>query len=152
LQQIINWNDLSFSDLPRLKAFLEKIGAWDNKLARAGMMYVIENKIAAAIDKDGKIIFADKDGNIFNYGISSDGRFEASREYFEKMGQLSRILNIADMDENIAPRAKVMDARMKNIFSKLHLYDIGNRKRYRRDVSKIEKQNRRHIARNNRFG
>ncbi|MDD3730252.1 MAG: ElyC/SanA/YdcF family protein, partial [Endomicrobiaceae bacterium] len=125
LQQIINWNDLSFSDLPRLKAFLEKIGAWDNKLARAGMMYVIENKIAAAIDKDGKIIFADKDGNIFNYGISSDGRFEASREYFEKMGQLSRILNIADMDENIAPRAKVMDARMKNIFSKLHLYDIG---------------------------
>ncbi|MDD5021943.1 MAG: hypothetical protein PHR82_07455 [Endomicrobiaceae bacterium] len=125
VQKIINWQDLSVSDLPRLKALLEKIGAWDYKLARAGMMYVIENKIMPSIDKDGKIIFQDEQGNIFNYWISKDGQFDASRVYFEKMGKLSRVLNIADMDENIAPRAKVMDARMKNIFSKLHLYDIG---------------------------
>ncbi len=126
ISALMDWNNISNSDLSKLKMLLQKIEAWDDKLARAGMIYAMEHKVKSEIDKNGRIRFFDAQGNILNFWIDFDGRFCASKSFYNKMGTLSKILNVADMDENIAPRAKVMGARMKNVFSKLHLYGIGN--------------------------
>ena len=123
---LMDWTNVSNSDLSKLKMLLQKIEAWDDKLARAGMIYAVEHKLKSEIDKNGRIRFYDDQNNILNFWIDFDGRFCASKSFYKKMGTLSKILNVADMDENIAPRAKVMGARMKNVFSKLHLYGIGN--------------------------
>jgi hypothetical protein len=84
-QTNIDWNRfIQDNDLSKLQIFLNRMGAWENPLKRAGMIYVLKNNITA-FTENGNIYFKDKNGKRFNFYINSNGQFAASNEYMTKM-------------------------------------------------------------------
>ena len=125
LQNNINWDTvLQDKDLSKLQTFLEQIGAWNNPLKRAGMIYILKNKITSVIDQDN-IYFKNKNDKQFNFYINSNSKFIASDEYMSKMKSLSKVKNFADLDDNLAIRKSEFNPEMAQIFSTLNLYGIA---------------------------
>lgn len=124
-QNNMEWNTvLQDKDLSKLKIFLEQIGAWNDPLKRAGMIYILKNKITSVID-NGNIYFKNKNNKQFNFYINSNSRFIASDEYMSKMKSLSKVRNFADLDDNLAIRKSEFNSEMAQIFSTLNLYGIA---------------------------
>lgn len=124
-QTNIDWNRfIQDNDLSKLQIFLNRMGAWENPLKRAGMIYVLKNNITA-FTENGNIYFKDKNGKRFNFYINSNGQFAASNEYMTKMGVLAKVKNFADMDDNLALRKSELNEEMSVIYSTLNLYGIA---------------------------
>ncbi|MCL2335292.1 MAG: UTP--glucose-1-phosphate uridylyltransferase, partial [Endomicrobia bacterium] len=126
-QNALNWKNINEDKkkLAALKEFLSSLGAWDNPVNRAGMIYVIKNGLGAKLRAAEGVFFTDKSGRTLNFNINRSGKFEASKSFADKMAQIAQLKVFADMDSNIAPAGEKFGADMKEIFSGLALYGIG---------------------------
>ncbi|MCR4663244.1 MAG: hypothetical protein K5622_05080 [Endomicrobiaceae bacterium] len=126
LQQKIDWTDLQANqqEMEKLIDVLKDTGAYDDKIKRATMIYVIKNKCLVKTE-NGNIVFYNKENKKMDFYINIVGKLVLSPNYSMKMEQLATVMNFADMDDNLAVRNTAFNKDMQAVFSTLTLYGIG---------------------------
>ncbi len=126
LQQKIDWNDLQTNPeaLDKLIDTLKQLDAYEDVVKRASIIYVIKNKCYIKIE-NGNIVFYNKENKKMDFYINVAGKFVMSKNYSYKMGKLAKVMNFADIDDNLALRNTPFGRDMQAVFSTLTLYGIG---------------------------
>ena len=126
LQQKIDWTDLQANTqaLDKLVEVLKQMDAYDDKVKRASIMYVIKNNCVVKVE-NGEIVFYNKENKKMAFYINIAGKLVASENYLQKMEKLAAVINFADMDDNLAIRNSAFNKDMQALFSTLTLYGIG---------------------------
>ena len=126
LQQQIDWANVQSNPqaLDKLVEILKQIDAYEDKVKRASIMYVVRNKCEVRIE-NGNIVFYNNKGKKLDFYINIAGKFVASTSYLDRMEKLAAVMNFADMDDNLAIRNSPFSRDMQALFSILTLYGIG---------------------------
>ncbi len=126
LQENIDWTDLQANPqvLDKLANLLKQFGAYDDTIKRASIIYVIKNKCSIKIE-NGNLVFYNKENKKLVFYINSKLALVMPKSYSDKMNELAKVRNFADLDDNFALRDKPFDKDVQAVVSTLMLFGIA---------------------------